>query len=570
MGNHSSSPDMGSPNATVLQQFILRPIMLIVIVLSLVYPATAIAAVKNVIVLIMDGCGDEQLTLARWYKGSPLALDAIRVGAVKTYNADSVIPDSASAGTAYAAGVRTNSGVVSLSPKTTTIPPAPAHTLKTPRQPCATVLEGARLLGKSTGVVVTCRISHATPATYMAHTPSRKMDEDITEQAVYQNIDVVMGGGKKYFRPQSAGGNRQDQEDLISVLQTHGYRVIQNRTELHKLDKGKVFGLFASNHLEAEIDRLECAPEQPSLAEMTRKAIQLLSANPAGFFLLVEGSQIDWACHAHDPAHLIGDLLMFDRAVQAALDFAQKDGQTLLLALPDHNTGGMSIGNQCSDHYYTRLQPEALIAPLKKMQLSAPTLWRRVGKDKTPEKIKDTVIRYWGIQLTEKDAQEILKKAEQYGKNAHNAFGEVICPKYTDIGWTTHGHTGGDIPLFACGPHRPVGLLDAPDIGRLTAEAMDLDLNLLSARLFVEARQAFPAQAVRLDHTDPYNPVVRISYHDRQASLPVNKNLLYWGEEVLPLEGVVVYLPETETTYLPVQAIQAIKGESKPLPPITK
>ena len=133
----------------------------------------------------------------------------------------------------------------------------------------------------------------------------------------------------------------------------------------------KCLASLPRNHLEPEIDRLDSAPEQPSLADMTKKAIELLAANPAGFFLMVEGSQIDWACHANDPAHLLSDLLMYDQAVQVALDFAKKDGQTLVLALPDHNTGGLSIGNRRSDSYYARLQPEALIAPLKKMQLSA-------------------------------------------------------------------------------------------------------------------------------------------------------------------------------------------------------
>ena len=142
-------------------------------------PAAA-PPVKNLIVLIMDGCGDEQLTLARWYKGSPLALDAIRTGAVKSFIADSVIADSAPAASAYATGIRTSGKTISLGPKSKTIPgvPAPSHDLAL--KPGATVLEGARLLGKATGIVVTCRISHATPAAYLAHVPNRAMEQDIT------------------------------------------------------------------------------------------------------------------------------------------------------------------------------------------------------------------------------------------------------------------------------------------------------------------------------------------------------------------------------------------------------
>ena len=404
----------------------------------------------------------------------------------------------------------------------------------------------------------------------MAHVPNREMEQDITEQAVYQNLDVVFGGGRDFLLPCNAGGARQDQEDLTKVLRERHYQLVDNVAGLKKLAKPKVFGLFAANHLEPEIDRLDSAPEQPSLADMTQKAIELLAANPAGFFLMVEGSQIDWACHAHDPAHLLSDLLIFDRAVQVALDFAKKNGQTLVLALPDHNTGGLSIGNRRSDNYYARLQPEALIAPLRQMQLSAAALWRRVGEDKTPEKIKETVKNFWGLELSLEDAQQILELAKQRGKEGHYALGKVICPKYTDIGWTTHGHTGGDIPLFAFGPHRPVGLLDAPDIGRVSAQALGLNLTKLNARLFVEARQAFPGQAVHLDRTDPNNPVIKIAHQGRQATLPVNKNLLHLGDRLIPLEGIVVHIPDTDKIYLPLQAIQLIKGECKSLPTITK
>ena len=187
---------------------------------------------------------------------------------------------------------------------------------------------------------------------------------------------------------------------------------------------------------------------------------------------MVEGSQIDWACHANDPAHLLGDLLMFDQAVKVALDFAKKDGQTLVLALPDHNTGGMSIGNRRSDNYYAQLQLEALVAPLKKMQISAPALWRRLGDDKTPEKLSKSRAKILGPRPKPGGCRDKSSRlAKQYGKEGHYALGKVICPKYTDIGWTTHGHTGGDIPLFAFGPHRPVGLLDAPDIGQVCARS---------------------------------------------------------------------------------------------------
>ena len=287
--------------------------------------------VKNVIVLIADGCSHEQYTLARWFQGKPLALDEILVGGVKTYIADSVIADSAPAATAFAAGVRTSDNFVGVGPKPGTLRPDLEPPADLQYRPLATVLEGARLQGKATGIVATSRVTHATPAAYVAHVPSRKLEEDIMEQIVYQNVDVVLGGGKDYLLPKtkneslpkSEQGRRSDGENLLAVLQARGYSVVEDRTALESVKAGKVFGVFAMGALAAEIDRPQTRPQEPTLAELTGKAIELLSADPDGFFLMVEGSQIDWACHANDPAHLLGDLVMFDHAVQVALEFAK-------------------------------------------------------------------------------------------------------------------------------------------------------------------------------------------------------------------------------------------------------
>ena len=279
---------------------------------------------KNVIVLIADGCSSEQYTLARWFKGSPLSLDDIRVGAVKTYIADSVIADSAPTASAYATGYRTSDKFISVGPKSDVLATEPVPPKDLEYRPLATVLEGAKLKGKAVGIVATSRVTHATPAAYMAHAPTRYMEGDIMEQAVYQNIDVVLGGGKRYLLPKDAGGARTDGENLLDVLRKRGYRFVENRDDLMALTSGRVFGMFAKSHMEAEIDRPRFAPQQPTLAEMTQKAIELLSQDPDGFFLMVEASQVDWADHANDPGHLLSDLLMYDQAVRVALDFAEQ------------------------------------------------------------------------------------------------------------------------------------------------------------------------------------------------------------------------------------------------------
>ncbi len=343
-------------------------------------PAGDGSQVQNVIVLIADGCSSEQYTLARWFQGEPLALDEILTGGVQTYISDSVIADSAPASTAFATGVRTSDNFIGIGPKPGTLRPdlEPSEDLR--YRPLATVLEGARLRGKATGVVVTSRVSHATPAAYMAHIPSRKLEEDIMEQVVYQNVDVVLGGGQDYLLPLSEQGRRSDGENLVAVLQARGYSFVENRSGLEAVKSGRVFGAFARGPLAAEIDRPQTCPQEPTLEEMTRKAIELLSSDPDGFFLLVEGSQIDWACHANDPAHLLSDLLMFDKAVRVVLEFAKGHGNTLVLAFSDHNTGGMSIGNRSTDESYSQTGIEELIGPLKKMKVSAPEMWRRLWR----------------------------------------------------------------------------------------------------------------------------------------------------------------------------------------------
>jgi alkaline phosphatase len=204
------------------------------------------------------------------------------------------------------------------------------------------------------------------------------------------------------------------------------------------------------------------------------------------------------------------------------------------------------------------------------MRLSAPALWRQVGDDKTAERVQRVVNDGWGMEISAEDARRILAVAERDRNAPHNGFGEVICPAYTAIGWTSHGHVGGDVPLHAFGPGRPVGLVDGPEIGKICAATLGLDLDRLTSRLFAEAEKAFPEGGrVFLDQTDERNPLVRVDFKGRSAELAVNKNLVKVGNVVSELEGVVVYVPDTGRIYLPLQAVQMIKGRVKGLPPIT-
>jgi len=532
--------------------------------------AQAAAKAKNVIMLIVDGCSAEQYTFARWFKGAPLSFDPYRVGAIQTYIADSVIADSAPAASAFATGVRTRDKFISVGPHKDTISGVPVPDEDLRYRPVATLLEGAKLLKKSTGIVATSRVSHATPAAFMAHTPSRADEDDIMEQAVYQGINVVFGGGKRHLIPKEFKGRRVDGDNLYEHLLGWGYQIVENRPDMQKARSARLFGMFAHSHMDPEIDRPRLHPEQPTLAEMTRKAIEILSQDPDGFFLMVEGSQVDWACHANDPAYLLSDLLAYDQAVAVALDFAKRDGKTLVLAMSDHNTGGFSIGNQASNGIYPQMKVEAFLDPFRKMQASAAWMWNLIDPDPTPTRVKVVIKEGWGLDITHEEAQRILSLAPFYKDDAYYAIGEVLCLKYTYAGWTTHGHCGGDVPLHAFGPGKPSGVLAAPDIGRLCAAAMGFDLQKLTRRLFVDAAQAFGGDRVAIDKSNPANPVVAIASGGKTAELPVNKNLLKIDEKLYPLEGVVVYSPNTDKAYIPQQAVHRIKGSRQPLPTIMK
>jgi alkaline phosphatase len=321
--------------------------------------------------------------------------------------------------------------------------------------------------------------------------------------------------------------------------------------------------------MQAEIDRPEFTSAEPTLEEMTTKAIELLSHSPKGFFLMVEASQIDWACHANDPAHLLSDMTQHDKAVKVAIDFAKKDGSTLIIALSDHDTGGMRIGNYATSKTYSQIKlhqltkqvgQDALLDPLKQMKLSADGMWRKMGKDVTPAKLKAVVKAYWNLDITDEDATRSIEIGKDYPDEPYYGVGEVLSARYTTIGWSSHGHTGGDVPLYAYGPGSPKGLLDGPEIGLVTAKALNLDMDELNKRLFVEAVRAFKESRVEVDLSDTHNPVVVITRNGKTAKLPVNKNILMMdGKEIL-LEGIVVYAPDTKKAYVPMQAVNLITG----------
>jgi len=274
----------------------------------------------SIILMIGDGMGYEHVELARLVEvgesGSLNMHDSDWNVSVVTHSANAAITDSAAAGTTIATGYKTNNGYIAVSPELA---------------PLETILEFAQTLNKSTGVVSTCRIVDATPASFMTHTESRYNREEMAIQIVEEaDVDVLLGGGLDYFNSAQ-----------ISTMIANGYSVVYNRTELASVTSGKVFGLFADVHMDYEYDRDFSV--QPSIAEMTNKSIELLSPDSDGFFLMVEGGRIDLAAHADDQIRNALDTIAFDEAVAIALDYVEDHNNTILIVTADHETEGLMV-----------------------------------------------------------------------------------------------------------------------------------------------------------------------------------------------------------------------------------
>ena len=485
--------------------------------------------VRNVIILIPDGCSQSMVTLARWTRGSSLAVDQIQAGAVRTHSASSLVTDSAAAATALASGVKTANRMLGLAPPSEAVF-RPRDLPVAPYQPLATVLEGAKRSGRAVGLVVTVVVWDATPAAFAAHTLSRKSDEEILEQMLHQDLDVVFGGGRNLFLPASLGGSRTDGRNLLDLLKTNGVQIVNDAASMAQVGAGKVWGLFATNSLSAEIDRSALTPDQPSLAQMTAKAIHLLKQNPRGFFLMVEGSQVDKADHSNDPAKAVREFLAFDDAVAVALQFAagEGQGQTLVIACPDHDTGGMSLGQRTQ----TPQTIADLTAPLIGMQVSADTLAAKIGTDRSPANIIANVEAWWNIRLPPAEAAEITNCVAG-GRTLESALAATVSRQHTAIGWTSFDHTGVDVPLWSYGPGRPIGLIDNTDVAQAAAHALHLDLSALTHTLYVDAQKIFPK--AKLDTTDPSNPELVID----AARLPINQNRLILNGKEHRLDGLL-------------------------------
>ncbi len=278
---------------------------------------------QNIVLFIGDGMGVAHISAGKIAAGT-LHLERFPFsGLMTTHSANRLVTESAAASTALATGKKTNNRAVSVLPDGT---------------PLKTLFEHARDVGKSTGVVVTSSVTHATPAAFVAHVDNRRKQAEIAVQIVNSGIDVLIGGGRAYFVPASSqGSRRKDDKNLLAALESRMPLVLSADNISAYSDDQNLAALLALEGLPAAADR------DYSLAQLTRVAIEILSKNDNGFVLMVEGSQIDWAAHHKDAPNIILELLDFDDAIGAALDFAQAKSRTLIVVAADHEAGGFAV-----------------------------------------------------------------------------------------------------------------------------------------------------------------------------------------------------------------------------------
>ncbi|ASK61147.1 alkaline phosphatase [Virgibacillus phasianinus] len=400
--------------------------------------------VKNVIVMIGDGMGPAYTTAYRYMKDDPsttkmekTVFDKHFVGMAKTYPEDPKenVTDSAAAATSMAAAIKTYNGAISVD---------------NDKEPVGTVLEAAKKNGMATGLVATSQINHATPAAFGAHDVSRNNYNDIADDYFDEmingkhKVDVMLGGGTDYF-------DREDR-NLIKEFKEDGYNYVTTTEEMLENENEQLLGLFAPVGLPKAKDRNESTP---TLAEMTTTALDQLSEDKDGFFLMVEGSQIDWAGHANDSVGAMSEMEDFARAFETVIEFAEENGHTQVVLTADHSTGGFSVGRDGNYNF----NPEAIKAAKRTPEFMAQEIID--GKS-----VEDVLDKYVAFDFTDKELSSIKEAADTNDfDKLYSAISNVFNNR-AGVGFTTGGHTGVDVPVYAYGPKSEVfsGLIENTDI----------------------------------------------------------------------------------------------------------
>ena len=542
----------------------MKRIYTIILVFILIFPVygqqqyrTPVKPVKNVILMIPDGTSTSVLAASRWYQiynnlgGDKLHLDPYLCGSVKTFQSNAPIPDSAPAMSGYTTGVPARAGNIAIYPQADPGEDIIEVDTSMAFQPVATVMEAAKLdKKKALGVVVTVDFCHATPAACVSHHYNRAAYNYLAPQMAYQDMDVVFGGGAKAVT-----------DEIKLYLKGNETDYYRNNIKAFRNYNGeeKLWALFADGYLPYDLDRDE--EKIPSLAEMTEKALTRLSRSENGFFLMVEGSQVDAAAHATDPVGIITEFLAFDKAVGVAIDYAKKDGETAVVILPDHGNSGFNFASRKLLNY-TSKGLKHTFDTVSKYKKTAKGLEKILLKTQ-PDSIKTVFKQYTDIDLTNEELQLLLSsknyKTADYTQvgNTVNMISSIahIMTAHTYFDFISGNHTGEDVFLAAYHPQGgvPLGMNTNTEVNQYLCDLIGLErpLSVITSELFSKHSDIFKGKEYKVKLSVKDRAILTVKKGKNELVVPAFSSVAFFNGEPFKLGSVTVYIDRNNTLYLP-------------------
>lgn len=408
--------------------------------------SNTIGRAKNIIFMVSDGMSLGTLSMTNLYSKNILGRESnwmnlyhekkVVRALMDTASASSIVTDSAAASSAFGGGIRVKNGVLNMGPNGEKHLP---------------IWQKFKKAGKKAGCVTTVTITHATPAGFCVNSEKRNAEPQIAEMYADLEIDVLMGGGDEFFNPET----REDKKDLYTAYQKKGYQILKNNADLKNLKPGtKTLGIFSTGALPYSIDRTHLSEfkNTPTLADMAKTAIDQMKDHANGFVLQIEGGKVDWSAHANDVAALIHDQIAFDEAVKVAVDFAEKDGNTLVIITTDHGNAnpGTIYGNDATKNFNS----------ISDYKYTNEYILNKIHKEYSSKDVKDWIYEGNKIVLNDDEARQILgfynglEKEEglyNYKKLPFKLYSEIQ-KKHNSVGWISMDHSGDYVEVAAYGP----------------------------------------------------------------------------------------------------------------------
>ena len=450
---------------------------------------------RNLVFMVSDGMGPASLSMTRSFRqlqrslpiNDVLVLDQNLIGTSRTRSDDSLVTDSAAGATAFSCGLKSYNGAISMLPDYT---------------PCGSVLEAAKAAGYMTGLVTTTRITDATPATFASHVLYRGEEDLIAQQEIGEHplgraVDLLMGGGRCHFMPNTTEGScRGDDRDIISLAQEkHGWNYVHSKRDFDGLKLGSavklpLLALLANENMPFEIERRHVEDQWPSLKDMTQTALRALEAatqdSEKGFFLMVEAARIDHAGHGNDPAAQVHEVLAYDEAFTSVLDFLDNSSTTgALIASSDHDTGSLSVARQLTSDYPEYLwYPEVLVNVSHSAEYLSKQLKEYVADhDQISEKdlksyIDEELVQN-GMGILDATNEELERVVKHEIPTAY-MFAAMISRR-AQLGWTTHGHSAIDVNIYGSeGTETMRGNHENIEIGKFLSDYLSVDVDAVT------------------------------------------------------------------------------------------